>query len=60
MVVDLKEHQPTGMMPGGVIFTMSWKRLIEQLRKTNEIGEFEDVTHISSDLTGITFRVEHR
>lgn len=57
MIVDLKETQPVEMMPGGVQFSMSWKQLIQHLRGAGEFKPDETVTHISSDLLGLTFRV---
>jgi len=58
MVIDLKEKQPIGMMPGGVITTMGFQRLIKALREMGEFSPDETVTHIAFDLTGVTFRIE--
>lgn len=58
MIVDLKEKQPIGMMPGGVHFSMSWKQLISALKDAGGISPNEDVTHIGSSLIGLTFRVD--
>jgi hypothetical protein len=59
MIVNLKERQPVNMMPGGVITTMGYARLIKALRETGEFSDNEVITHVSSDLTGLTFRIEH-
>lgn len=58
MVVDLKEMQIVGMMPGGVQTTLSWKRLTECLRKAGEIDEGETITHVGTDLAGMSIRID--
>lgn len=60
MIVDVEDRQLVNMMPGGVQSTISWTRLVAQLRAAGEFSEREIVTHIGADLTGITFRVERR
>lgn len=59
MIVDLKEKQPVGMMPGGVHMSVSWRDLILALKKSGLLSKDEIITHAGSDLTGVTFRIEH-
>lgn len=60
MVIDIKEKQPIRMMPSGVQFSMSWQRLVKNLKDIGEFSPDEIVTHIGSDLTGLTFRVDRK
>ena len=61
MIVDLKERQPVNMMPSGVMAgSMSWQRLVRILREAGEFSDNEEVTHVSSDLLGLHFRVEQK
>lgn len=59
MIVNLKEQQPIGMMPSGVTLRIHWGDIIARLYDVGMLRQGELVTHVSSDLYGLTFRVEY-
>jgi hypothetical protein len=56
--IDVKNREVIAENPCGTMGFVTWRRLTEELfREANEITEREEVTHVTIDKDGITFRI---
>lgn len=60
MIVDLTKGLEVAVMPTGVMGQISFRRLIDDLKRTGEIAQSETVTHVDIDVKRglIRYRVE--